>query len=81
MLRRSNLAAVTDAETLLYQWIDPLTAADLDRIVDERWDPAVSLGSRLVSILNDDMQHLGQAAYLRGLLIGDRKPAGVQQVS
>jgi uncharacterized damage-inducible protein DinB len=45
-----------------------LTAEDLDRIVDERWDPPVSLGVRLVSILDDDVQHAGQAAYVRGLL-------------
>ncbi len=41
---------------------------DLDRIVDDRWDPPVSLGVRLVSIADDDAQHVGQAAYLRGLL-------------
>jgi hypothetical protein len=40
----------------------------LDRIVDERWDPPVSLGVRLVSVIDDDAQHAGQAAYLRGLL-------------
>ncbi|MFJ5269533.1 DinB family protein [Streptomyces sp. NPDC088358] len=45
-----------------------LTAADLDRVVDERWTPAVTLGVRLVSVLADDLQHVGQAAYVRGLL-------------
>ena len=45
-----------------------LTAKDLERIVDERWDPPVSLGARLVSVLSDDLQHAGQAAYVRGLL-------------
>jgi uncharacterized damage-inducible protein DinB len=45
-----------------------LTAADLDRVVDEAWDPPVTLGVRLVSVVNDDAQHVGQAAYLRGLL-------------
>ncbi|MFJ3670942.1 DinB family protein [Streptomyces sp. NPDC090106] len=44
-----------------------LTAADLERIVDTRWDPPVTLGVRLVSVLSDDLQHVGQAAYLRGL--------------
>jgi uncharacterized damage-inducible protein DinB len=44
-----------------------VTPADLDRIVDRRWDPPVTLGVRLVSIANDDIQHAGQAAYLRGL--------------
>lgn len=42
--------------------------ADLDRVVDERWDPPVTLGVRLVSVVNDDTQHVGQAAYVRGLL-------------
>ncbi|MEU0005527.1 DinB family protein [Streptomyces sp. NPDC006314] len=45
-----------------------LAARDLERIVDERWDPPVTLGVRLVSVLSDDLQHIGQAAYLRGLL-------------
>lgn len=45
-----------------------LTAKDFERIVDERWDPPVSLGVRLVSVLSDDLQHVGQAAYVRGLL-------------
>jgi uncharacterized damage-inducible protein DinB len=45
-----------------------LAAKDLERIVDECWDPPVSLGVRLVSVLSDDLQHAGQAAYLRGLL-------------
>lgn len=45
-----------------------VTADDLDRIVDRRWDPPVTLGVRLVSIANDSLQHVGQAAYLRGLL-------------
>jgi hypothetical protein len=37
-------------------------------VVDERWDPPVTLGVRLVSVINDDQQHVGQAAFLRGLL-------------
>ncbi|MEU8590130.1 DUF664 domain-containing protein [Streptomyces sp. NPDC048664] len=45
-----------------------LTAKDFERVVDERWDPPVTLGVRLVSVLSDDLQHVGQAAYLRGLL-------------
>ncbi|MFI9615165.1 DUF664 domain-containing protein [Streptomyces sp. NPDC052023] len=45
-----------------------LTAQDLERVVDERWDPPVTLGTRLVSVLSDDLQHVGQAAYARGLL-------------
>jgi uncharacterized damage-inducible protein DinB len=45
-----------------------LTAAELDRVVDRRWDPPVTLGVRLVSIADDSLQHAGQAAYVRGLL-------------
>ena len=41
---------------------------DLDVVVDERWDPPVTLGVRLVSVVNEVNQHVGQAAYLRGLL-------------
>ena len=49
-------------------YLSGLTGADLDRVVDERWSPPVTLGVRLVSVLNDDTQHVGQAAYVRGLL-------------
>jgi uncharacterized damage-inducible protein DinB len=45
-----------------------LTAEDLDRVVDENWDPPVTLGVRLISVYDDDTQHVGQAAYVRGLL-------------
>jgi hypothetical protein len=49
-------------------FVSGLSDADLDRIVDERWDPPVILGVRLVSVVNEVNQHVGQAAYLRGLL-------------
>lgn len=45
-----------------------LAPDDLDRIVDRRWDPPVTMGVRLVSIADDCVQHAGQAAYVRGLL-------------
>lgn len=72
-------AAVTgDAQTLggyydavhemTLQFVRGVTDPDLDRIVDRRWDPPVSLGVRLVSVLCDDLQHVGQAAYVRGIL-------------
>jgi uncharacterized damage-inducible protein DinB len=54
------------ARTLDY--LGGLDAEDLDRIVDERWDPPVTLGARLVSVLNDATQHVGQASYVRGLV-------------
>ena len=43
--------------------------ADLDRVVDTNWDPPVTLGVRLVSVISDDLQHAGQAAYVKGLLL------------
>jgi uncharacterized damage-inducible protein DinB len=49
------------------QFLDGLSDDDLDRVVDDSWDPPVTLGVRLVSVLSDDLQHIGQAAYLRGL--------------
>jgi hypothetical protein len=44
-----------------------LSPADLDRVVDRNWDPPVTLGVRLISIVDDCVQHVGQAAYVRGL--------------
>lgn len=49
-------------------WLDD--PGDLERIVDERWDPPVTLGVRLVSVADDCIQHVGQAAYIKGLLDG-----------
>ncbi|MEV6027370.1 DinB family protein [Streptomyces sp. NPDC052036] len=45
-----------------------LAAKDLERVVDDGWDPPVTLGVRLVSVLSDALQHVGQAAYVGGLL-------------
>lgn len=52
------------------EFVRPLTPEDLGRVVDERWDPPVTLGVRLVSVVNDDQQHVGQAAFIRGLITG-----------
>lgn len=49
-------------------FLETLTPADLEHIIDRRWDPPVTLGVRLVSIADDCLQHIGQAAYVRGLL-------------
>lgn len=50
------------------RFIGELETADLERIVDKRWDPPVTLAARLVSVLSDDLQHVGQAAFIRGLI-------------
>jgi hypothetical protein len=49
--------------------ISGVTDADLNRIVDEGWDPPVTLGVRLVSVISDCLQHAGQAAFIRGILL------------
>jgi uncharacterized damage-inducible protein DinB len=46
-----------------------VTDADLSRVVDEAWDPPVTLGVRLVSVISDCLQHAGQAAFIRGILL------------
>jgi hypothetical protein len=48
--------------------LDELGERELDRVVDARWDPPVTVAVRLVSVVNDITQHLGQAAYVRGLV-------------
>ncbi|MDH6135766.1 putative damage-inducible protein DinB [Kitasatospora sp. MAA4] len=49
-------------------FLSGLNGAALNRVVDERWTPHVTLGVRLVSVLADDLQHAGQAAFVRGAL-------------
>jgi len=60
--------AAVAARTRAY--LGGLTPDDLDRVVDESWDPPVTLGARLISIADDETQHGGQAAYVRGLVEG-----------
>ncbi|WP_369145850.1 DUF664 domain-containing protein [Streptomyces sp. R44] len=76
---RAQVAAVRAPAELLLGYHDAVharteeliravTNSDLDRIVDTSWDPPVTLGVRLVSVIADDLQHAGQAAYVRGLV-------------
>ena len=63
-----DLVGYFDAvHALTIDYLAALTPADLDLVVDERWDPPVILGVRLASLVSDCLQHVGQAAYLRGL--------------
>jgi hypothetical protein len=50
------------------QFVRSLADGDLDTVVDPGWDPPVTLLARLVSIEQDAVQHLGQAAFVRGVL-------------
>ncbi|THA34474.1 DUF664 domain-containing protein [Streptomyces sp. A1277] len=49
-------------------FVGDLDGHALDRVVDEAWSPPVTLGVRLMSVLSDDLQHAGQAAFVRGVL-------------
>lgn len=49
-------------------YLKGLSSSELDRVVDRRWDPPVTLGVRLVSVVADDLQHAGQAAFVRGAM-------------
>lgn len=62
------LLAYYDAvHAMSLEYVATVTGAELDRIVDERWDPPVSAGVRIVSVIDDCMQHTGQALYVRGM--------------
>ena len=65
----ADLAAYVDAVHMRTEsYLRGLDADELDRVVDDSWDPPVTLGVRLVSVLDDDAKHVGQAAYVRGLV-------------
>lgn len=63
LLREYHAAVQTQG----LSYVGGLECADFDRIVDRSWDPPVTLGVRLVSIVDDCVQHGGQAAYIKGL--------------
>ena len=49
-------------------FISGLTETDMGKVVDQRWDPPVTMATRLISVLADDLEHAGQAAFIKGLL-------------
>ncbi len=50
------------------EYLAAVDADELDRIIDRSYDPPVSVGVRLVSVISDNLQHAGQALYVRGIL-------------
>lgn len=50
------------------EYLETIDTDELDRIIDRSWDPPVSVGVRLVSVINDNIQHVGQALYVRGMI-------------
>jgi hypothetical protein len=57
-----------DVQAASTAYLRSLAGDELDRVVDEQWDPPVTLAVRLVSVLSDNLQHAGQAAFVKGLL-------------
>ena len=70
-VRVARLQDLVDYHEAVHQlsldYLGRIDAAELARIVDTRWDPPVTAGVRLVSLIGDCLQHLGQAAYVKGL--------------
>ena len=58
-----------DVHAATERFVESLSDEDLDRVVDRSWDPPVTLGARLVSVVCDDLQHCGQAALVRGVVL------------
>lgn len=52
-----------------HEYVRELRDGDLDQVIDEGWDPPVTLGVRLVSVIGDDLQHVGQAEFVRGVVL------------
>jgi uncharacterized damage-inducible protein DinB len=50
------------------EYVQKLSCQDMDRVIDTNWDPPVTAGVRLISVINDCTQHVGQMAYARGLI-------------
>ncbi|MFI5268048.1 MAG: DinB family protein [Chloroflexota bacterium] len=72
-IRPTSAQLVLDYHDAVYarslEYIKTLKPADLDRVLDEpQWDPRPTVGVRVVSVIGDNLQHVGQAAYLRGLI-------------
>lgn len=75
-----DVAAVTvDSVELLKDYHDAVNSQtnafltglsdhDLDRVIDTSWNPPVTLGARLVSVISDNLQHAGQAAFIKGII-------------
>ncbi|MCA0155102.1 DinB family protein [Tsukamurella sp. M9C] len=57
-----------DVDAMATRYLAGVTPDELARVVDDAWDPPVTVAVRLVSIVDDCAQHLGAAAYLKGAL-------------
>jgi hypothetical protein len=70
-VRVEDLSLLVDYQDAVHQqtlaYLGGVDEAELDRVVDDSWDPPVTAGVRLVSVVGDALQHLGQAAYVKGI--------------
>ena len=57
----------TAATALVLDYLDGASAEEFDRVIDRSYNPPVTVGVRLFSVVGDALQHLGQAGYVRGL--------------
>lgn len=56
-----------DVHALTLRYLDGLTTDELERVVDENWDPPVTASARIVSVISDCTDHIGQAEYVLGM--------------
>lgn len=61
------LAYVEAVTEMVRAELAAMPSDEFDRIIDASYDPPVSVGVRLNSVLSDALQHIGQAAYVRGM--------------
>jgi len=77
---RARADQLADYHEAVYQatakYLGALDPGGYDKIVDRRWDPPVSVGVRLMSVLADDLEHLGQAEFTRGIVERDEAETG-----
>lgn len=49
-------------------WLRALDDAALSKVLDDTRDPPVTVEGRLNGVIVDNLEHIGQAAYVRGLV-------------
>jgi hypothetical protein len=78
--RVSGAAVLLDYHAAVHQrtveYVNEISCSEMDRVVDTNWNPPVTLGVRLVSVVDDCAQHIGQIGYVRGLLPSSLLPKG-----
>lgn len=71
----------SDVHAMTSTYLAAIDRDELDRVVDDSWDPPVTAAVRLVSVIGDCLQHLGQAALVRGIAERRRPDPGESRAS